>query len=79
VVANRGVSRHSKSSAFKKAVQVIGVIAFYAAVAGIVYHLLWGPKSPSILATASCRDGTLSYGQHHQGTCSHHGGVAAWR
>ncbi len=29
-------------------------------------------------ATALCNDGTLSYSQHHQGTCSHHGGVAVW-
>jgi Protein of unknown function (DUF3761) len=29
-------------------------------------------------ATARCRDGTYSYSQHHQGTCSHHGGVAEW-
>jgi hypothetical protein len=29
-------------------------------------------------ATARCRDGTYSYSQHHSGTCSHHGGVAAW-
>ena len=29
-------------------------------------------------ATARCRDGTYSYSQHHQGTCSHHGGVAVW-
>src|SRR5436190_3994641 len=29
-------------------------------------------------ATARCRDGTLSYSQHHRGTCSHHGGVAQW-
>jgi Protein of unknown function (DUF3761) len=29
-------------------------------------------------ATARCRDGTYSFSQHHQGTCSHHGGVAAW-
>jgi hypothetical protein len=28
--------------------------------------------------TALCRDGTLSYSAHHQGTCSHHGGVAVW-
>lgn len=27
-------------------------------------------------ATALCNDGTLSYSAHHQGTCSHHGGVA---
>ncbi|MFE2712237.1 DUF3761 domain-containing protein [Streptomyces mirabilis] len=29
-------------------------------------------------ATAMCNDGTLSYSQHHQGTCSHHHGVAVW-
>jgi hypothetical protein len=63
----------------KKVIQVIAAIAFYAAIACIAYYLLWGPKSSSVSATASCRDGTLSYSQHHQGTCSHHGGVATWR
>jgi len=29
-------------------------------------------------ATAECRDGTYSYSQHRQGTCSRHGGVAQW-
>ena len=29
-------------------------------------------------ATARCNDGTYSFSQHHQGTCSHHGGVAEW-
>jgi hypothetical protein len=29
-------------------------------------------------ATARCNDGTYSYSRHHQGTCSHHGGVAKW-
>ena len=29
--------------------------------------------------TATCRDGTSSYSHHHQGTCSGHGGVGAWR
>jgi hypothetical protein len=29
-------------------------------------------------ATARCRDGTYSYAKHHQGACSHHGGVAKW-
>jgi VCBS repeat-containing protein len=28
--------------------------------------------------TALCNDGTLSYSAHHQGTCSHHGGVRVW-
>jgi hypothetical protein len=29
-------------------------------------------------ATAQCADGTYSFSQHRQGTCSHHGGVAHW-
>jgi endonuclease YncB( thermonuclease family) len=29
-------------------------------------------------ATARCNDGTYSFSQHRQGTCSHHGGVAEW-
>jgi len=29
-------------------------------------------------ATARCADGTYSFSEHRQGTCSHHGGVAEW-
>jgi hypothetical protein len=29
-------------------------------------------------ATAQCRDGSYSFSQSHNGTCSHHGGVAKW-
>jgi len=29
-------------------------------------------------ASAVCRDGTYSFSQHRQGTCSGHGGVATW-
>jgi hypothetical protein len=29
-------------------------------------------------ASARCRDGSLSYSAHRRGTCSDHGGVAAW-
>ena len=28
--------------------------------------------------TAKCRDGSNSYSQHRQGTCSGHRGVAQW-
>jgi len=28
-------------------------------------------------ASAKCADGTYSFSKHHQGTCSHHGGVAS--
>jgi hypothetical protein len=29
-------------------------------------------------ATAQCRDGSYSFSLNHRGTCSRHGGVAAW-
>jgi hypothetical protein len=29
-------------------------------------------------ASARCLDGSYSFSRHHQGTCSHHGGVAQW-
>jgi hypothetical protein len=35
--------------------------------------------SAPVGATAQCRDGSWSFSQHHQGTCSHHGGVTAWQ
>jgi Protein of unknown function (DUF3761) len=39
-----------------------------------VHH---APKAPAYPAgaTAECRDGTFSHAAHHQGACSHHGGV----
>jgi hypothetical protein len=33
-------------------------------------------SAPPLGATAMCNDGTYSYAAHHQGACSHHGGVA---
>ena len=36
------------------------------------------PTGPPAGATALCNDGTYSFSQHRQGTCSHHGGVAQW-
>lgn len=35
-------------------------------------------NSVPIGATARCGDGTYSFSQHRQGTCSHHGGVVNW-
>lgn len=36
------------------------------------------PANPGNGATALCNDGTYSYAAHHQGACSHHGGVAVF-
>ncbi|MGB8477995.1 MAG: DUF3761 domain-containing protein [Acidobacteriaceae bacterium] len=37
-------------------------------------------KAPSVPqgATAVCGDGSYSFSQHRQRTCSHHGGVSRW-
>jgi uncharacterized protein DUF3761 len=45
---------------------------------GSTTHRTEAPVAPGGGATAQCNDGTLSYSRHHQGTCSHHGGVAVW-
>jgi hypothetical protein len=34
--------------------------------------------TPEVGPTALCNDSTYSYSANHQGTCSHHGGVAQW-
>lgn len=35
-------------------------------------------NSTPLGASAQCTDGTYSFSQHRSGTCSRHGGVAAW-
>ncbi|MFF3000088.1 DUF3761 domain-containing protein [Streptomyces sp. NPDC057950] len=34
------------------------------------------PKNKTV--TAKCKDASLSYSQHSQGTCSHHHGIKYW-
>lgn len=56
------------------------------AVTGNSYINVSGDRTPSPAhydsapagASARCRDGTYSMSAHRSGTCSHHGGVAAW-
>jgi hypothetical protein len=42
----------------------------------VVHSPSCGRESPH--HTATCRDGSISYSEHHRGTCSSHGGVAQW-
>jgi hypothetical protein len=44
----------------------------------VVHHTSAPPVDDHGGATALCNDGTLSFSAHHQGTCSHHHGVAVW-
>ena len=43
-------------------------------------HLVHSPScgQESEKRTAECRDGSVSFLEHHRGACSHHGGVAHW-
>jgi uncharacterized protein DUF3761 len=44
-------------------------------------HIVHSPscgQETGLHHTAECRDGSTSFSEHHQGTCSHHGGVAHW-
>jgi hypothetical protein len=50
----------------------------YQNVSGHCVHRPERADRPPAGATARCRDGTYSFSEHHQGTCSHHGGVATW-
>jgi hypothetical protein len=38
----------------------------------------YATNTPPAGATAQCRDGTYSFSEHRQGTCSGHGGVDHW-
>lgn len=52
----------------------------YRNTAGAIIHSPTHTKSGKAPAGASaqCRDSTFSFSQSRRGTCSHHGGVAAW-
>jgi hypothetical protein len=51
---------------------------YYRNVSGHLVHSPVRARSAPRGATARCNDGTYSFSEHHQGTCSHHGGVAEW-
>ena len=57
---------------------VTGSAAAYVNVNGHEVHSPVHARHAPRGATARCRDGTYSFSEHHQGTCSHHGGVARW-
>lgn len=48
-----------------------------AAITGVSYQVATGGPF-RYYPTARCSDGTLSYSEHHRGSCSWHGGVATW-
>jgi hypothetical protein len=62
-------------SALRHGRRPVALCAILVALAGVGRGAAAGPPAG---ATARCTDGTYSRSQHHSGTCSHHGGVAAW-
>jgi hypothetical protein len=52
--------------------------SYYVNVSGTKVHVPVVIEVAPIGATAKCKDGTYSFSQHHQGTCSHHRGVGKW-
>jgi hypothetical protein len=51
---------------------------YYRNVDGVCVHRPTAAPAAPAGASAVCADGTYSFSQHRQGTCSHHGGVASW-
>jgi|GEM_PF-6949745 len=52
---------------------------YYFSVDGTLVHRPTMEACKNARVTAICADGSLSYSRHHQGTCSHHGGVIEWK
>ncbi|HEY3947623.1 DUF3761 domain-containing protein [Phenylobacterium sp.] len=51
---------------------------YYTNVSGHRVHRPVHARSAPHGASARCGDGSYSFSEHHQGTCSHHGGVSTW-
>lgn len=53
--------------------------AYYRSTDGQMVHRPSPGNTDYGRVAATCRDGSRSFSHHHQGTCSHHGGVGVWR
>ena len=54
-------------------------LGYYRNVDGLMIHRPMHANHRLASSTATCRDGSRSFSRHHRGTCSHHGGVLAFR
>lgn len=52
--------------------------SYYTNVDGNQVHAPAFSNDVPVGASAQCSDGTYSFSQHRQGTCSRHGGVSTW-
>jgi Protein of unknown function (DUF2510) len=82
--AAAAAAQNAKAAAEKKAQAVAAASAKAAADAAAAPAPAPAPRpaaapvAPGGGATALCNDGTYSYAAHHQGACSHHGGVSVF-
>lgn len=56
----------------------LGFVLFMYFAAGHDIDIDIKPKPEERMASARCKDQTISYSQHRGGSCSRHGGVEAW-
>jgi hypothetical protein len=65
------------SAAVARTPKTCGTDSYVNARGNCVHRPVHAGRAPAG-ATAKCRDGTYSFSQSRRGTCSWHGGVAAW-
>ena len=65
------IQQKTHSNARRWAPWAAALVVFVGIVVAITF---WPDPEP----TALCRDGTYSFSEHRQGTCSWHGGVRQW-
>jgi hypothetical protein len=67
----------SSAAAIARAPTTCGTDSYVNVRGQCVHRPVHADRAP-VGATARCRDGTYSFSQSRRGTCSWHGGVAAW-
>jgi hypothetical protein len=78
------VANHAPYRKWRRANWIMAFVSVGIPAVVVIWFTFTSPVTHSVLyspyngATAMCRDGTESYSQHHQGTCSFHDGVATW-
>jgi hypothetical protein len=75
----RHVERHTPTEDVSETYFAAPSDGYYTSTDGSRVHRPTRDPNPAYgQETAICEDGTHSYSHHHQGTCSHHGGVEQW-
>jgi len=76
--ASEARSHHHRHHASASAVAEGSSSDYYTNVSGHQVHRPVHASTAPAGASAKCGDGTYSFSEHRQGTCSPHGGVSSW-